>query len=161
VPGGQLGVAERGRELAQHRVQGLGERGDGGGDAAAHGLIGAADLDDARLGRAGAAVVVVVLALAELAAARAAADVAVGRIVAADLLAHDQAGAVDQREERLANGFAQQHVVDVVGRDRLAVRRLERLDDDAQTCPGGQAQAPGAELQAVGGGGLGHRGRGG
>jgi hypothetical protein len=73
--------------------------------------IGAADLDDARLGRAGAAVVVVVLALAELAAARAAADVAVGRVVAADLLAHDQAGAVDQGEEGLALGLAQEQVV--------------------------------------------------
>jgi hypothetical protein len=133
-------------------VEDLGVRGDGGGDVArGHLLHRAADLDHARLGRAGAAVVVVVLALAELPAARATADIAMRRVVATDLLAHDQARAIDQREEGLAMGVGQQHLVGVVGRGRHARGRVhEALDHHAEARPLAEEQPPCADVEGFG-----------
>ncbi|MBK7073466.1 MAG: hypothetical protein IPH44_14305 [Myxococcales bacterium] len=136
-------------DSASSIAHGLVERRDRGGDGARQRLVRAADLDDARLGRARATVVVVQLALAQPATARAAAHRRVGALVAADLPAHHQPRRVDQREERLAVRLGQEHVVDVAGRrGGDAVGVVEAVDDQPQPGRGDAAQAPGPKCTA-------------
>jgi hypothetical protein len=107
--GGQLGG-----EHLHHGLDHIAVRSHGGGHAAGLRLYGAADLDKTGLDRAGAAVMVVVLALAEAPLAGAPAHVAVAGVLGVRIQADDQACGIDQ----LVKGFApfgqEQLVVQVV-----------------------------------------------
>ncbi len=113
--GGQLG-----RQHLHHGFDHIAVRRNGGGHATCLRLDGAANFHKARLDGAGAAVVVVVLALAQPPFARAPAHVAVGGVLGVYVQAHHQARGVDQLVKGLAPFGQQQLVVQVVVRSFLA-----------------------------------------
>ena len=102
------------RQHPQHRGDHLAVRRHCGGDRAGHVLVRAADFDETGFLRARAAVMVVILALAEPAFARAAAHIAIARVAGRQIQADHQTGRVDQVVEGLAASWRQQEVVQVI-----------------------------------------------
>jgi hypothetical protein len=90
-----------------------------------------ADLDDAGLGGPGAPVVVIKLALAEPAAARATANFLVGDVVATDVLTDDQPATIDQGEKILAMLSGQQNLIHIVARESRVSTPDDAVDNDA------------------------------
>jgi hypothetical protein len=116
VKSGQRGrCGQLGGQHLHHGFDHIVMRRYSGGHAACLRLDGAADFDKARFDGASAAVVVVVLALAQTSFAGAPAHVAVGRVCCVRIQADHQARGIDQLVKGLAPFGQEQFVVQVVG----------------------------------------------